>query len=185
VLDEDLRALKTNYLPDRTYVQIAASSTDDAPVPYQDLVTTIAAAMHAGFVDVQIDPPQRLPYRRDQCDPEPPKWSAKDAAYSDPWVLVAEGWIAIGATTREPEPARWILRDPADPEAAWRELEDDLRWMRTYYCLDDYYVRISTPTEDRDAVPGRDLRAADDAVKAAGFVIGLEEPPPQLPYVRY
>jgi hypothetical protein len=153
--------LRANYFGDRTDIEIAASSVDGAPVSCQELATTISTAMHAGFEDVRIDPPQELPDQPHHCDPEP-----SPHPDDEPWVLVSDDGIEIYARFIQ---ERWIPREAPDPDAAWRALEAELRQLHTDYAVDKVAVQLWTPDDGEPPATYQDLVSATDAAHAAGL----------------
>ncbi len=63
-LEERLKAQKGSaYFVDKTNIEIAANSTQGAPVTYQTMVATMDIAVKAGFADVGITEPSSLSAR--------------------------------------------------------------------------------------------------------------------------
>jgi hypothetical protein len=63
-LETKLREQKSSaYFADRTNIEIAGESTDNAQVSYQDIVSAMDRAIKAGFIDVGLSDPAGLAAR--------------------------------------------------------------------------------------------------------------------------
>jgi len=63
-LEETLRSQKSSELfSDRTDIEIAAASTRDHPIVYQDVIAAMDIAVKSGFLDVGITDPEGLSAR--------------------------------------------------------------------------------------------------------------------------
>lgn len=63
-LEEALKSQKVSpFFADRTDIEIAAASTRDHPIVYQDVIATMDIAVKTGFVDVGITDPEGLSAR--------------------------------------------------------------------------------------------------------------------------
>ncbi|HEU0032183.1 MAG TPA: biopolymer transporter ExbD [Kofleriaceae bacterium] len=63
-VEEALRLQKKSaYFADKTTIEVAAHSTNESPVDYQQLIAAMDTAVKAGFVDVGLTDPQGLSAR--------------------------------------------------------------------------------------------------------------------------